>query len=204
MSDQQLRDEVITLYLAGHETTANLLSWTFYALAREPEVTARVLAEIDTLPARAVLTLEDLNRLVYLPMVLSEVLRLYPPVWTIARNVVEDDLVCGYRVPAGCFVLLSPYITQRLAAHWPDPQRFDPERFTPQASKGRHPFAYFPFSAGPRICIGKRFSLYEAQLVLAMVLRELQLKLVDERCPGFKSVGTLRPARRIAVRVVSR
>lgn len=204
MSDQQLRDEVVTLYLAGHETTASLLTWTFYALAREPEMAARVLEEVDTLSPDAVPTLEGINRLTYLPRVLSEVLRLYPPAWTIARNVLEDDLVCGYRVPAGCFVLLSPFITHRLEAHWPKPQRFDPERFTPENSKGRHPFAYFPFSAGPRVCIGKHFSLYEAQLVLAMVLREFRVEVADGRPVGFKSVGTLRPDRTIQARIMRR
>jgi len=204
MSDRQLRDEVITLYLAGHETTANLLTWTLYALAREPEVAARVLEEVDTLPSASPPTLEDLRRLAYMPRVLSEVLRLYPPVWTIARNVLDDDLVCGYRVPAGSFVLLSPYITHRLEAHWPDPERFDPERFTPEASRGRHPFAYFPFSAGPRVCLGKHFSLYEAQLVLAMILRELRVEIVGGRIVGFKSVGTLRPDRPIRVRLIPR
>ena len=204
MSDWQLRDEVITLYLAGHETTANLLTWTFYVLAREPEVAARVLEEIDALPPVAVPTLGDLDRLTYLSRVLSEVLRLYPPVWTIARDVLEDDLVSGYRVPSGCFVLLSPYITHRLEAHWPNPERFDPDRFSPQNSRGRHPFAYFPFSTGPRVCIGKHFSLYEAQLVLAMVLRELRVEMIGRRQVGFKSVGTLRPDRTIRVRLLRR
>jgi cytochrome P450 len=201
MSDRQLRDEVITLYLAGHETTANLLTWTFYALAREPGVAAQVQDEIESRLSATAPRLEELRSLSYMPRVLSEVLRLFPPVWTIARDVVADDIVCGYRVPAGSFVLLSPYITQRLEDYWPDPQRFDPERFAPEASRGRHPFAYFPFSAGPRICIGKHFSLYEAQLVLAMLLREFRIEPVDPRPIGFKSVGTLRPNRNIKVRI---
>ena len=201
MSDRQLRDEVITLYLAGHETTASLLTWTFYTLAHEPEVVARMEKEFDTVISGAVPKLEDLKRLSYVPRVLSEVLRLYPPAWTIARDVAEDDVVCGYRVPAGSFVLLSPYITHRLEAYWPDPARFDPERFAPQASRGRHPFAYFPFSAGPRVCIGKHFSLYEAQLVLAMVMREFRFEVVDRTEVGVKAVSTLRPQRKIRVRV---
>ncbi len=201
MSDQQLRDEVITLYLVGHETTANLLTWAFYALAREPDVVTRMEHEFDTLIARQVPTLEDLKPLTYTPRVLSEVLRLYPPVWTIARNVVDNDVVCGYRVPGGSFVMLSPYITHRLADHWPEPERFDPERFVPGISKGRHPFAYFPFSAGPRVCIGKHFSLYEAQLVLAMVMREFRAEVVDGQDVRLKAESTLRPDRKIWMRV---
>ena len=204
MSDQQLRDEVITLYLAGHETTASLLTWTLYALAGEPEVAASMAHEFDTALAGNIPTLEDLKRLSYVPRVLSEVLRLYPPAWTIARNVDRDDVVCGYRVPAGSFVLLSPYITHRLEAYWPDPERFDPERFTPEASKGRHPFAYFPFSAGPRICIGKHFALYEAQLVLAMILREFRLEVVQGRKVRLKAASTLRPDRKIRVKLTHR
>ncbi len=195
---------MITLYLAGHVTSANLLTWSFYALAREPQVVARMEAELDTVLAGGPPSLEAIKRLSYVPRVLSEVLRLYPPAWTIAPNVVEDDVVCGYRVPAASFVMLSPYITHRLESYWPDPERFDPDRFTPEVSKGRHPFAYFPFSGGPRVCIGKHFSLYEAQLVLAMIMREFRVAVVKGPRVGLKAVSTLRPDRRIGVRVKPR
>ena len=139
----------------------------------------------------------------YAPMVLSEVLRLYPPAWTIARDVAGPDAACGYAIPGQAFVLLSPFITQRLEAFWPDPLRFDPERFAPANAKGRHPFAWFPFSAGPRVCIGKRFSLYEAQLVLAMVMRAFRVRLETTEL-GFKAEGTLHPDRPLMARVEPR
>ena len=140
MSDRQLRDEIVTLYLAGHETTANMLIWTFYLLSRSPDVRDRLEQELDTLPEGPP-TMAALKGLDYAPMVLSEALRLYPPAWTIARNVINDDVICGYRVPGGSFVLLSPYITQRMEEFWPDPERFDPQRFTPANVRGRHRFA---------------------------------------------------------------
>ncbi len=202
LGDRQLRDEVVTLYLAGHETTANLLTWAFYALGSQPEVYARLESEADALGDGAP-TLDALKGQDYAPMVLSEVLRLYPPAWTIARDVVAEDVVCGYRIPAGSFVLLSPFITQRLAEFWPDPLRFDPERFSAANARKRHPFAWFPFSAGPRVCIGKYFSLYEAQSVLAMVMREFRVRLMAEQL-GFRAEGTLHPDRPVMVRLESR
>jgi len=202
MSDRQLRDEIVTLYLAGHETTANMLVWTFYLLSRSPAVRDRLEQELDTLPPGPP-SLAALKGLEYAPMVLSEALRLYPPAWTIARNVLDDDEVCGYRVPAGAFVLLSPYITQRLDAFWPDPGRFDPQRFTAENVRGRHRFAWFPFSAGPRVCIGKQFSMLEGQLILAQVMREFRVH-VDNETLGFKSEGTLHPDQPVKVRLERR
>ena len=189
-SDRELCDQVITLYLAGHETTANLLSWTLYLLANQPEVAGKLQTELDSLPSTP--KLEDLKALSYAQMVLFEVLRLYPPAWTIARNVLADDEVCGYHIPGGSFVLLSPFITQRLAELWPNPLCFDPQRFSLEQTKGRHPFAWFPFSSGPRVCIGKNFSLYEAQLVLALVMREFRVNVINGNV-GIRAEGTLQP-----------
>jgi cytochrome P450 len=202
MSDRQLRDEIVTLYLAGHETTANMLIWTFYLLSRSPAVRDRLELELDTLPEEPP-SLAALKGLEYAPMVLSEALRLYPPAWTIARNVIDDDEVCGYRVPGGSFVLLSPYITQRLGEFWPDPERFDPQRFTAAKVRGRHRFALFPISAGPRVCIGKQFSMLEGQLILAQVMREFRIN-VDSGTLGFKAEGTLHPDRPVSMRLERR
>jgi cytochrome P450 len=193
MDDRQLRDEVITLYLAGHETTASLLSWALYLLARHPQIQARVIAEVDARLSDEVPSLEQLKGLQYTLQVIQEVLRLYPPAWTIARNAVADDQVMGYQVPAGAMVLISPYFAHRLEAFWPEPLRFDPERFSPQAVAARHPFAYFPFSLGPRICIGMQFSLHEARLVLAMLLRRFEMLSVGGDEVGARAQGTLRP-----------
>ena len=202
MSDRQLRDEIVTIYLAGHETTANMLVWTFYLVSRSPKVRDRLEQELDTLPPGPP-SLAVLKGLEYAPMVLSEALRLYPPAWTIARNVVNDDEVCGYRVPSGAFILLSPYITQRLDEFWPDPERFDPQRFTAENARGRHRFAWFPFSAGPRVCIGKQFSMLEGQLILAQLMREFRVH-VDNETLGFKAEGTLHPDRPVKVRLERR
>jgi cytochrome P450 len=202
MSDQQLRDEIVTLYLAGHETTATMLIWTFYLLSRSPAVRDQLEQELYTLPDGPP-SLSALKELEYAPMVLSESLRLYPPAWTIARNVINDDEVCGYRVPGGSFVLLSPFITQRLEEFWPDPERFDPQRFTAANVRGRHRFAWFPFSAGPRVCIGKQFSMLEGQLILAQVMREFRVN-VDGKTLGFKAEGTLHPDRPVSTRLERR
>jgi cytochrome P450 len=193
MDDHQLRDEVITLYLAGHETTASLLSWALYELARHPRIQDKVIAEVDARLADELPSLEQLKGLQYTLQVIQEVLRLYPPAWTIARNAVADDEIMGYRVPAGAIVLISPYFAHRLEAVWSEPLRFDPERFSPQAVTARHPFAYFPFSLGPRICIGMQFSLYEARLVLGMLLRRFEVCAADSKRVGACARGTLRP-----------
>lgn len=202
MTDRQLRDEIVTLYLAGHETTANMLNWTFYLLSRSQREREHLQQEVDGL-ADGVPSLAALQQMQRAPMVLSEALRLYPPAWAIARNVIADDEVCGYRIPAGAFVLLSPFITQRLEEFWPQPERFDPQRFGQQQARGRHPFAWFPFSAGPRVCIGKHFSMLEGQLILAMVMREYHIDVQGGEL-DFIAEGTLHPKRRVMARLLRR
>ncbi len=204
MDDRQVRDEVITLYLAGHETTASLLSWALYLLGRHPDIQARVRTEIDALMPDGLPSLEQLKSLQYTSQVVHEVLRLYPPAWTVARNAVTEDEVMGYRVPAGAIVMISPYFAHRQAEFWPQPALFDPERFTPAAVAARHPFAYFPFSLGPRICIGMQFSLYEARLVLSMLLKHFEIHATDGPEVGTCAAGTLRPAGALRVRLVAR
>ena len=204
MDDRQLHDEVITLYLAGHETTASLLSWALYLLSRHPEVQVRARAEIDALMPEGVPTLEQLKALQYTSQVIHEVLRLYPPAWTIARNAVADDTLMGYRVPGGAIVMISPYFAHRQEAFWPEPLRFDPDRFAPAAVAERHPFAYFPFSLGPRICIGMQFSLSEARLVLATLLKRFEIHSTGGSEVRACAAGTLRPAGELRVRLQSR
>lgn len=204
MSDQQLRDEVITLYLAGHETTASLLTWSLYRLSRHPDIAMRMSAEIDGQLGKDWPDMGQLKGLSYTSRFINEVLRLYPPAWTIARNAVEDDTVMGYRIPAGSIVMLSPYLAHRWTEVWPDPLRFDPDRFTPDASKDRHPFAYFPFSLGPRICIGMQFSLMEARLVLSLILRRFTVQADEGPEIGCVAAGTLRPDRPIRITLLPR
>jgi cytochrome P450 len=198
MSDRQLRDEVITLYLAGHETTSSLLTWALYMLARHPETAARATAEVDSLPTGRVPTLEQLKSLQFTSQVINETLRLYPPAWTIARNSLRQDTILGYRIPAGAIVMIAPYFIHRQDAFWPDPSRFDPDRFATAQSDARNDFAYLPFSLGPRICIGMQFSLYEARLIMSILLRRFEFH-ADGAEIGCQAAGTLRPAAPIRV-----
>jgi cytochrome P450 len=178
MDDRQLRDEIITMYLAGHETTALALTWTWHLLSHHPAIMAKLEAELAEVLAGRVPTVADLPRLRYTRMVLEESMRIYSPVWSIARDVRADDEISGYRIPAGATVLLSQYVIHRRPELWPDPDRFDPERFTPERVKERHKFAYFPFSTGPRVCIGNSFTLVEGTLILATVCQRYRMRAV--------------------------
>ncbi len=201
MTDRQLRDEVMTIYLAGHETTANALSWAQYLIAQHPEVESKLHAEADAVLQGRAPTVEDLPALAYTRMVIDEVLRLYPSVWGIARTPIEPDEIGGYRIPAGVSVGLTAYITHRHPAFWDRPEAFDPERFSAERSAGRHPFAYFPFGGGPRLCIGNNFALMEATLILAMIAGRYRLELVPDRIVVPQPVVTLRPRDGIWMRV---
>jgi cytochrome P450 len=202
MSDKQLRDEVITLFLAGHETTATALAWAFYLLAKHPEAERRLRAELDEVlgsnGARRAPTIADLPRLPYARMVVDETMRLYPPVWITNRVALADDAILNYRIPKGAFVALSPYVLHRHPDLWerPEgerPEEFDPERFSPERSAARPRYAYFPFGGGPRQCIGKAMALVEAQLVLATVAQRCRLRLSSDRPVELQALATLRP-----------
>ncbi|WP_162913098.1 cytochrome P450 [Rhodospirillaceae bacterium SYSU D60014] len=182
MSDRQLRDEVTTLLVAGHETTANALTWIWYLLSKHPQAARQVRAEIDTVCGGRMPNAEDARALTYTKLVIQEAMRLYPPAWTISRAAIEDDEIGGYAVPAGSPVMLCPYIIHRHTDYWENPEGFDPERFLPERSVGRPKFAYFPFGGGPRICIGNSFAMMEIPLVLAMAMRAYDLHLV----PGHR------------------
>lgn len=171
--DSQLRNETITFLLAGHETTANALTWTFYLISRHPEVERRLLAELtDALDGRTP-TLEDVSKLTYTKLVIQESMRLYPPIWIIERRVIQEDVIGGYTLPAGSAVVISPYALHRHPAFWDRPEEFDPSRFESPA-----PAAYIPFGAGPRSCIGSEFAMLEAQLITAMVMQSFHFDLV--------------------------
>ncbi|HEU4698300.1 MAG TPA: cytochrome P450 [Gemmatimonadales bacterium] len=196
MTDAQLRDEAMTIFLAGHETTANALTWTWYLLARHPEVEARLHAELDTVlgarGARGAVP-ADLARLSYTRMVLAESMRLFPPAWVLGRQAVADFEIGGHAVPRGSVVLMSQWLTQRDARWWPDPERFDPERWREEAPGARPRFAYYPFGAGPRICIGEQFAWMEATLVLATLARRWRLRLAPDAQVALLPSITLRP-----------
>jgi cytochrome P450 len=193
MSDGQLRDEVTTIFVAGHETTATTLAWTWYLLSKHPAVARRVSDELDATLSGRTPAMADLPNLAHTRMVIDEAMRLYPPAWMFARLAIGDDEVCGYRIPAGSMVMLSPYVMHRHPAYWDNPEGFDPERFLPERSADRPKYAYFPFGGGPRLCIGNTFSQIEAQLIVAMVAQTYRLHLLPGHRVEPKPISTLRP-----------
>lgn len=193
MDDIQLRDEVLTLIAAGHETTANALTWTFHLLAENPKQDAALAAELaDVLGGRAA-TLEDLPRLVYTQAVLKESMRLYPPAWTVARLAERDDSILGYHVPKGAHVFASIYALHRNPAFWEAPLRFDPTRFFPENERDRPRLAYMPFGAGPHLCIGQPFAMLEGTLILATLAQRFKLSRIDGQPVVPAPFVTLRP-----------
>ena len=191
LSDRQLRDEVMTLLLAGHETTAMALSWTFYLLSLHPGARRKLEEEAAALPGAP--GVEDFPRLRYTRMVLDEALRLYPPAWVITRSATSPDEIGGFTIPAGSRVLVSPYVTQHDPRLWEDPEGFDPERFAPDAQEGRPRYAYFPFGGGPHLCIGAGFATMEATIALAAIARRVRLDLEPARAVSIDPLVTLRP-----------
>ena len=193
MTDRQLRDEVMTLVLAGHETTANLLSWTFYLLSKHPDVARKVRAEVREVLGERTPALEDVGKLAYTKTVLEEALRLYPPAWVFEREAVEDDEIGGYRIAKGTIVAVSPWSLHRSTRLWDNPEGFDPERFGASATAARPKFAYLPFGGGPRLCIGNAFAMMEAQLILATVFQRYRPELVAGHPVEAEPLVTLRP-----------
>ena len=182
---RQLRDELVTILLAGHETTASTLSWTWYEIDRQPAIAERMRAEAREVLGEGLPTYADLHRLTYTTMVIQETMRLHPPVWILPRRALAADRVGGYDIPAGADVLICPYTLHRHPEFWAQPERFDPERFNTERAATQNRYAYIPFGAGPRFCIGNNLGMMEAVFVAAMVAREFRLKLE----PGREVVG---------------
>lgn len=200
----QLRDEVIMLYLAGHETTATLLTWTFWALARAPAAVDELLAEADRGGEPGPVTPALFESLPWTRQVLQEVLRLHPPAPLVPRTVVEDDVIGGYRIPAGAHAVILIHLLHRHPEFWEAPAEFRPERFADAAIAGQHRYAYLPFSAGPRTCIGNTFALWESQLALARILRRFVVEL-DPEAPLRLAASTVhRPAGGVIARLRAR
>jgi cytochrome P450 len=193
MSEKQLRDEVLITFFAGHETTAQLLTWAWYLFSKHPEVEERFHAELADVLGGRKLGVDDVEELGYTRMVMDETLRLYSPVAMMARDALEEDEVGGYQVPAGCIVTLSPYMTHRHCDFWERPLDFYPDHFAPEQVKNRPRYAYYPFGAGQRTCLGKHFALLEGALVLAEVGRRYQPRLVPGQEIKAHWSGTLRP-----------
>lgn len=198
------RDEAMTIFLAGHETTAAALTWTWHLLATHPPVAHRLEGELGEVLGSRDPAPADLPALVYAGMVLDEALRLYPPVGRIGRRPVADYTVDGRRIPAGAAVFLSPYVTQRDPRWWPDPERFDPDRWTAEATARRRRYAAFPFGAGPRSCIGGQMARMVAVLVVATVAQRWRMRPVPGPRPRPRGVLTLKPARPIRLVVMRR
>lgn len=190
MTDQQLRDEVFTIFLAGHETSATVLSWVWWLLWQHPEVERRLHREVDEVLGGRLPTFADLPNLKYTRMVIDESLRMYPPAWLIPRTAVEDDTIGDQPVKAGMTILMSPYVVHRHPDFWKDADRFDPERFESGEVAQRH--AYIPFGEGPRLCMGNSFAIMEMQLIVAMVAQTFRLSLK----PGIDVKPTTMPVLR--------
>jgi cytochrome P450 len=201
LDDRQLHDEVMTLFIAGHETTANALAWTLLLLGEHPDVEARLHDEIGSVLGSRRASVTDLPALPYTHMVLKESMRLYPPAWIITRQAIADVELGGYTIPSGSIVMLSPYVVHRDPRFWEDPERFQPERFAAEREAAIPRYAYFPFGGGPRICVGNQFAMMEAALVLATMMQRVHLERTSPQAVIPEPLVTLRPRHGLPMRV---
>ena len=194
LSDREIRDEVITIFIAGHETTAQALSWTWYLLSQHPAVEARLHAELGEVLGGRTPTQDDLPKLAYTRRVIEESMRIYPTAPAFANRVaLADDEICGFKVKKGTSIAIAPWLLHHHRRLWDEPNRFDPDRFLPERSAGRHRFAYLPFGAGPRVCIGQMLAMNEAVLILASLAARYQLRLAPGQVVQPQANITLRP-----------
>lgn len=204
MTDLQVRDEAMTLFIAGHETTANSLTWTWYLLSQHPEIEKKVWQEIDDVLAGRLPSAEDYPKLKYLEMVLSESMRLYPPAWLVGRRVIKECQVGGYTLPVNAIVFQCQYLMHHDERYFPDPFKFDPERWTPSEKEKRPRYSYFPFGGGPRQCIGEPFAWMEGVLMLATIAQKWQLTLPQDYKVEMQPLITLRTKKEIPMKLVLR
>ncbi len=204
MDDKQLRDELMTIFLAGHETTAMNMTWTWYLLMEHPEVMSRLKAEVDAAIGDRPATMADLGNLKYAEMVVKESMRLYPPAASVGREPIHDLELGGYTIPKGALLTLSIYGLHRNPKVFANPEAFDPERFSPENEKTIPRYGYLPFGAGPRVCIGNSFAMMEARLILATMVQQAELSLVPGQTIVPKQLVTVRPANGIEVKVKMR
>lgn len=208
MAPRELLDEVMTLVVAGHETSAASLNWTWYLLSQHPEKARKLHAELDAIPERRGLSYQDTEDLRYTQAVLLEAMRLYPPGWLLSRRTIEPDVLAGYPVPAGTDVMLSPYLIGRHPAHWDSPEEYRPERFLagdPAFENGRDRWVYIPFAAGPRHCVGENFAMYEMTVHVSRVARRWRLEYVDDGRPiELEAAINLRTKKGLRMRLVPR
>jgi cytochrome P450 len=204
MPERALLDEIMTLIVAGHETTASALNWTWYLLSQNVEIEERLHQALTGAPSAKASSEESPEEDPYVEQVLLEALRLYPPVWLFSRRAVGDDELSGYRVAAGTDIFICPYLLHRHASHWDRPEAFDPSRFTPEAVEARHRFAFLPFSAGPRYCIGASFAMTEMRTHLSLLARQFRLIHVGAELPKPEFQINLRTQQDLLMRVVAR
>lgn len=193
VSTKEVRDQIMTILFAGHETTANALAWTWYLLAKHPSIVHQLHAELAAVLRGRTPTVEDLPHLHYTRRVIEEALRFYPPVWGIPRSPIAADEIRGYRIPKDSHVIVSPYVTHRHPEFWENPEQFNPERFTPKCSADRPRFAYFPFGGGPRQCLGEHLAMTESLVIIATVAQRYHLCLVPRFQVEPEPAVTLRP-----------
>ncbi|HEY5603401.1 MAG TPA: cytochrome P450 [Gammaproteobacteria bacterium] len=204
MSDKEMIDEIMTMIVAGSETSATTMNWTWYRLSQHPAVEQKVHAAVDHASYDLIPGFEHLAELGYIHQVVEEVLRLYPPVWLFTRKTLEDDTIAGYRVAAGTDIAISPYYIHRHAVFWENPEAFDPNRFAPEQEKKRNKYAYIPFSAGPRRCIGDFFAIVEAQIHFGLMTRHFTLQHVADNPVELQPGVNLRTKHAIHMRIKPR
>ena len=193
VSMRELRDDLMTILIAGHETTAMAIAWSCAMISRNPSLRQTLRAEVDTVLGGRLPTLADLPKLEFTGMIVEEALRLYPPFWSISRKALADDALGDYRIPAGSTLMLCPYVTHRNPRYWKNPEAFDPQRFSAAERDSRPKYAYYPFGGGPRVCLGKAFALMEAKLYLAMLTQRMALDLVLGQQLDAEPMISLRP-----------
>lgn len=204
LTTEQIRDEVVTLMLAGHETSAVSLTWTFYLLSQHPEIEERLCEELENKLNGAPATSSDLAELIYLKQVVQESLRLYPAVWGVSRRSLDEAVLGGYRIPKNSYIAITPYVLHRDPNSWPEPEKFDPERFSPEQIKSRHSYSYLPFGAGPRTCIGAGMAMLEIQLILAQLLQKFKVTPIADQQIEVEAAVTLKPRHGLTVRLEPR
>ena len=204
MAPRLLIDEAMTLVVAGHETTASALNWTWYLLATHPECFDKLQAELDAQPEASAMRFQEAESLHYTPAVIQEAMRLYPPGWILSRRTIEADTLSGYTVPAGTDIMLSPYLIQRHPDYWEAPDAFRPERFLAPASDPRDAWIYIPFAAGPRHCVGENLAMYEMTVHVARVARRFRLDYVDDGPLDIEAAINLRTRRGLRMRLIAR
>jgi cytochrome P450 len=202
MTPEQVRDEVITILIAGHETVASALTWTWYLLAKQREQWEQLHSEVTGVLGMNLPTTTGLKDLPFTSQVFSEALRLYPPAWLMTRKAIEADQIKECPIPTGALIIISPYTIHRHPVFWDNPESFDPSRFSPEQEKNRPRFAYIPFGGGPRLCIGDQFAMIEAQLIMAMVMQRFRLELLPHRPVEADPLVTIRPKHGLPMKVV--